>query len=327
MTTAFLREVSRTAWVTNPGLRDSSDTSQLRAPGSERCLLWARKVHLAVSARGDSHNRFPNKVSSLRCETALTTAGHFFPSHGFACWLPGYSISQGVIVKCHVAEACVGGLHSLCGDGYSGRHCGQCAVGYYMMSSHCRQCSSNASAVTLLVVLAAIGVLVIAFFEWQAMKDPRIGSPFVLIMRLLETLGIFSLCVARWPGSVSVLLSITALVNMNTEVFQTECLLGRAHPTRAVLVYVCGIPAFLLALLLFYPFLQLLRHCTHFDRGASLSLESMCEPLMPGKVAGELLGTRLHFTPMQALIAATFKEYIKIAFTVPLCACLLVIRP
>ena len=118
------------------------------------------------------------------------------------------------------------------------------------MSSRCRQCSSNASTVVLLIVLVLALLFVMAFFEWQAMTDPRFGSPLVLIMRLLETLGIFSLCVARWPGSIPAFLAITSLVNLNTEVFMTECLLGRPHPTRAALTYVCGIPALLFVLLL-----------------------------------------------------------------------------
>ena len=180
------------------------------------------------------------------------------------------------------------------------------------MSSRCRQCSSNASTVVLLIVLVLALLLVMAFFEWQAMTDPRFGSPLVLIMRLLETLGIFSLCVARWPGSIPAFLAVTSLVNLNTEVFQIECILGRPHPTRAALMYVCGIPALLLVLLLFYPLLQLWKHCIRFNREASPSLESMCEPLMPGKVAA---GTHL-FTSIQALMAATFKEYIMIALTV-----------
>jgi hypothetical protein len=118
------------------------------------------------------------------------------------------------------------------------------------MSGHCKQCSSNAVTAILLIVLVLIGVLVIAFFEWQTLRDPRIGSPFILIAQLLETLGVFSLCAARWPGSIPVVLSITSLVNLNTEFFQTECLFGRPHPTRAILIYVCAIPALLLGLLL-----------------------------------------------------------------------------
>ena len=183
------------------------------------------------------------------------------------------------------------------------------------MSGQCRECSSHASTMILLIVLILVVMLVIAFFEWQAMRDPRIGSPLVLVMRLLETLGIFSLSVARWPGSIPVFLSITSLVNVNTEVFQVECLLGRPHPTRAALTYVCGIPVLMLVLLLFYPLLKLVKHCICYDRGVTPSLESMCEPLMPGKISP---GTKMPFTTAQALMAATFKEHTMIALTVSL---------
>jgi hypothetical protein len=181
------------------------------------------------------------------------------------------------------------------------------------MSGHCRKCFSVSSNVSLLIVLVLAGLLLIAFFDWQAMRDPRIGSPVVLILRLLETLGILSLCAARWPGSVPALLAVISLVNLNTEVFQIECLLGRPHPTRAALTYVCGIAVALLVLLLFYPLLHLWSRCVRSSHGVSRSLESMCESLMPGNITP---GTRLPFTPMQALTAATFKEYIKIALTV-----------
>jgi hypothetical protein len=230
------------------------------------------------------------------------------------CCLKGYAISRGVVIKCHVAEACLGGANSSCGDGYSGRRCGQCSIGYYKMSSHCRQCSSHASTVILLVVLVLAGLILMAFFEWQAMRDPRVGSPLVLVMRLLETLGIFALSVARWPGSIPVLLSITSLVNLNTEVFQIECLLGHPHPTRAALMYVCGIPVALLVLFLFYPLLKCRNGRQDWAGDGSL-LESMCEPLRPEKLAGAS-GSHLPFTPIEALRAATLSEYTKIALTV-----------
>ena len=181
------------------------------------------------------------------------------------------------------------------------------------MSTQCKQCSSTASAAILLIVLVVAVLLLVAFFEWLTLRDPRVGSPIVLIMRMLETLGIFALSVARWPGSIPVFLSITALVNLNTEVFQTECLLGRPHPTGAVMTYVLGIPVLLILLLLFYPLLQLIKRCVRYDHVANPSLESMCEKLMPGNATA---GARHPFTPMQALMVATFKEYVKIALTV-----------
>ena len=219
------------------------------------------------------------------------------------------------VVECHVAEACLGGPDSPCGDGYHGLRCGECSDGYYKISSRCTRCGSKASSIVLLIVLVLSGLLLLAFFMWQTMRDPRIGSPLVIVLRLLETLGILSFAVARWPGSIPLFLSITSLVNLNTEVFQTECLLGRPHPTRAALMYVAGIALILLLFLLAYLLLQLYKRCARYSSGASPSLESMCEQLMPGKAAP---GTRLPFTPIQALMVATFCEYIKISLTVSL---------
>jgi hypothetical protein len=45
--------------------------------------------------------------------------------------------------QCHVAEACLGGPESLCGDGYHGLRCGECSNGYYKISSRCTKCGSN----------------------------------------------------------------------------------------------------------------------------------------------------------------------------------------
>ena len=227
----------------------------------------------------------------------------------------GYATSQGAIVKCHVDEACPGGPDSNCTEGYSGRRCGECSVGYYTMSNVCRQCGSQASSAILIIVLALALLISIAFFEWQSLRDPRIGSPLVLIMRLLETLGVFASSVARWPGSIPVFLSITSLVNLNTEVFQIECLLGRSHPTGRALTYILGVAVLLLVLLLFYPLLQLWKRCIHYDCEASPSLESLCEPVMPGNAS---IDARLPFTPIQALLAATFKEYVQISLVVSL---------
>ena len=245
----------------------------------------------------------------------LTDGALLCSSGAIRGFLQGYAISRGVIVKCHVIEACLGGQDSLCGPGYRDNRCGECADGYYKMSRSCRECSSDVTTVILLVVLVLAGVLGVAFFEWQTMRDPRIGSPIVIVMRLLETLGILSLAAARWPGSIPIFLSTAALVNLNTEVFQTECVLGRPHPTRTAMMYVLGVAVLLFVLLLFYPFLQLIKRCVRFDRGESPSLDSMCEMLMPDKVAP---GTPLPFSAHQALMLASFKEYVKIAFAVSL---------
>ncbi len=250
----------------------------------------------------------PQKVPESRLRAGHTFGALSTPSDGLSAdVLP--------VVECHVAEACLGGPESLCGDGYDGLRCGECSDGYYKISRRCTRCSSNASAIILLILLVLSGLLLVAFFKWQTMRDPRIGSSLVIVMRLLENLGILSFASARWPGSIPTFLSIASLVNLNTEVFQTECLLGRPHPTRAALMYVAGAALVLLLFLLAYSLLQLYKHCARCASSASPSLESICEQLMPGK-AGP--GTRLLFTPIQALMVATFHEYIKISLTVSL---------
>ncbi len=168
--------------------------------------------------------------------------------------------------------------------------------------------------VMLFIALVLAGLLMIAFFEWQVIRDPRIGNPIVLVTRLLETLGIFALSVTRWPGTIPTFLSITSLVNLNTEVFQTECLLGRPHPTGVALTYVCGIPCLFFLLLLLYPLLQHRKRSICYE--CDSSLESMCEPFRPGNNNGS--EARMSFTPLQALSAANFSEYTKISLTVSL---------
>jgi hypothetical protein len=61
--------------------------------------------------------------------------------------------------------------------------------------------------------------------------------------------------------------------------------------------------------------LKLVKHCIRYDLGATPSFESMCEPLMPGKISP---GTKMPFTTAQAQMAATFKEHTMIALTVSL---------
>ena len=198
-------------------------------------------------------------------------------------WSIGFILFQGTIVTCHYDGACPGGSDSPCGDGYGGPRCGLCADGYYKLSQRCRECASTAASLTLVILLAILTLCVIVFFLWQTLRDPRVGSPIVFLMKLLETLSIMSLTIVRWPGSVATFLPILSLVNFNTEMFQTECILGRPHPTRAALMYIGGLAAAVLIMLLFWPLLRLLKRSSfnpnHAENAADL--ESMCAQLRP----------------------------------------------
>jgi hypothetical protein len=296
----------------------------------------------------------------------------------YSLWSVGFFNYQGTIVTCHYDDACLGGSDSACGDGYGGLRCGQCADGWYKLSQRCRRCGSTAESLTLVVLLAVFGMSVIAFFFWQTLRDPRVGSPIVFITKMLETLSIMSLTMIRWPGSVATFLPIVSLVNFNTEMFQTEvtakpcaespptgpssatktsgalcpnwnrraviptahthhvqCILGRPHPTRAALMYVGGLVAAFLIMLLSFPLLRLLKRYHGAYAENVEVLESMCARLRPDsdddrhQLGGspaqptdqplfhKLPSMPMSFTPKDAILAATFKQYVAIALTVP----------
>jgi hypothetical protein len=69
-----------------------------------------------------------------------------------------------------------------------------------------------------------------SFFIWQTLLDPRIGSPVVFMLRLMETLGLMSAMAIAWPAVVLNFLSFVNLANFNTEMFRTECMFGHPQP-------------------------------------------------------------------------------------------------
>jgi hypothetical protein len=94
------------------------------------------------------------------------------------------------IVRCHASDACLGGAQSSCGEGHVGNRCGQCAKGWYTYSRKCMPCGGDAGVYTLGLVAACCAVAVSCFILWQLMLDPRVASPFVFLLRLMETLAI-----------------------------------------------------------------------------------------------------------------------------------------
>jgi hypothetical protein len=138
-----------------------------------------------------------------------------------------------MIVKCELPAACSGGENSSCSEGYTSRQCGACQDGFFKFGEKCEKCSAHIVVLGLHGVLLLVAVLGTWFLLWLVMKDPRIGSPFAFVFRLLETLGILNLTLIRWPLSVGRFLNFVTLVNFNTEMFQTEVSCKLLHWTRA----------------------------------------------------------------------------------------------
>jgi hypothetical protein len=95
-----------------------------------------------------------------------------------------------------------------------------------------------------------------SFFIWQTLLDPRIGSPVVFMLRLMETLGLMSAMAIAWPAVVLNFLSFVNLANFNTEMFRTECLFGHPHPiSKAATTALLPVVLFAAGLLL-WPILR-----------------------------------------------------------------------
>jgi hypothetical protein len=144
--------------------------------------------------------------------------------------------SRVMIVKCELPSACSGGENSNCSEGYTSRQCGKCLDGFFKYGDKCQKCSASSVVLALHGLLLLCAMLGTWFVLWLVMRDPRIGSPFAFVFRLLETLGILNLTLIRWPGSTNSFLNFVSLVNFNTEMFETE-VSGHSLVVRPLLLH------------------------------------------------------------------------------------------
>jgi len=75
---------------------------------------------------------------------------------GYRVWpLPGYwneNEFTPILLKCQVAEACLGGRFSECAAVYTGRACGTCIDGYYHSNdATCQPCESQGMQAVLIL--------------------------------------------------------------------------------------------------------------------------------------------------------------------------------
>ena len=82
--------------------------------------------------------------------------------------------STGVIIPCHIEQACLGGVHSSCADGYSKRRCGVCSDDWYRVGGLCHECTeAKKYALPIVLVLAILAVY--TGFLFLTLCDPRVG--------------------------------------------------------------------------------------------------------------------------------------------------------
>ena len=277
-----------------------------------------------VSLPGSPMLYRPRPICDLRgntCSWIGYTISMMPPSKDANRLLTPSNLSR-VIVRCHVAEACLGGPEALCADGYTARRCGRCADGWYSYVDFCKPCGTSVAVHILNVTAALIAFLLGLFMLWQLLLDPRVASPFVFFMRLMETLAIMNRTGLAWPPAARDAFALGSLVNFNTEIFRFECSLGHPEPLSRVVTAACFPIGAGLVFILAWPLIQLLakvRAGKHPLRAESAHLESMCAKLHPDAPAAHKNGL-LGFRPTDALAAASWVEYIRILAAVTLLA-------
>jgi hypothetical protein len=93
-------------------------------------------------------------------------------------------------------------------------------------------CGGDAGVYTLGLVAACCAVAVSCFILWQLMLDPRVASPFVFLLRLMETLAILPQTSIDWTPAVRTVFAALSVVNFNTEMFRFECVFGPPKPIQ-----------------------------------------------------------------------------------------------
>jgi hypothetical protein len=218
------------------------------------------------------------------------------------------------IVQCHIAEACVGGPESLCADGYTARRCGRCTDGWYYYVGSCKPCGTSEAVLALNVAAAIIAFLLGLFILWQLLLDPRVASPFVFLMRLMETLAILNRTGLEWPPAARDAFSLASLVNFNTEIFRFECSLGHPEPLSRVVTALMFPIGAALVFILAWPLIRLVakvRGRKHPVQAPLACLELMYTKLRPDAPPAQK-HRQLELRPIDALSAASWVEYTRI---------------
>ena len=225
------------------------------------------------------------------------------------------------IVRCHASDACLGGAQSSCGEGHVGNRCGQCAKGWYTYSRKCMPCGGDAGVYTLVIVAACCAVAVSCFILWQLMLDPRVASPFVFLMRLMETLAILQQTSIDWTPAVRTVFAALSVVNFNTEMFRFECLFGPPKPIQQA-VAAAAVPfATFLVFIAARPLICRLaqrratKHPVATTSSEPKTVASMCRRLRPDAPPKDRLAP-LGFRPTDALAAASWTEYLRMVSAV-----------
>ncbi len=131
----------------------------------------------------------------------------------------------------------MGGLDSMCGNGYEGPVCGICCSGYYKQLQTCSQCPSNKWILGQLFIFAAILVITVALLVWKSKrrkeKDRERSLIDTFFSKLKIVIGFYQVTrglleafsFIQWPGSLQVISKYSGILQMNLlQIAPVHCL-------------------------------------------------------------------------------------------------------
>eukprot|EP01025_Chloroclados_australasicus_P059867 TRINITY_DN7603_c0_g1_i1.p1 TRINITY_DN7603_c0_g1~~TRINITY_DN7603_c0_g1_i1.p1 ORF type:complete len:1470 (-),score=133.53 TRINITY_DN7603_c0_g1_i1:1759-5634(-) len=173
---------------------------------------------------------------------------------------PGYWVAVEnpiEIHQCSPQENCLGGMESLCKEGYDGKICEGCADGYYQIFGQCQNCPAK------IVLIFQVTGIVIAWWIINTVMSRNMETFDVILswVQLLSVVGAFEM---NWPSSIYRILNLAALFAFEVDIIELSCLVpnwGFYHNfvvqlSMPIVVGVCAMLSYFVSYLVYHSHKQ-----------------------------------------------------------------------
>ena len=158
---------------------------------------------------------------------------HLFPNHSST----KYPYTLPTPHRCPREDSCIGGIDSLCNDGYEGPLCEVCSEGYYKQLQTCKSCPTKTWMFIQLSILAAATLIIIAVIVWRSKtksnKNKDRSSVDIILGRLKIVIGFYQVTFGlleaftyiKWPDTLVVIGKYSEMLQLNVlQIAPVQCL-------------------------------------------------------------------------------------------------------
>mmetsp|Transcript_12883 Transcript_12883/g.31299 ORF Transcript_12883/g.31299 Transcript_12883/m.31299 type:complete len:902 (+) Transcript_12883:88-2793(+) len=185
--------------------------------------------------------------------------------------IPGYfkaTDDAEVMGICSSEESCPGGDTAVCGEGFEGHMCAECADGYFMSGGLCEVCEeANKGAAVLSFVLFLMISAAIYFAanvdrsSGKKRSTIAIGAASNNVLLFLQLFSLFVNIQVRWPETLRRFMVMMSFVNVDLSVLSLDCMFDVTFTTSWR--YKATMPFFFTTA---YILLALARYCYGYCR-------------------------------------------------------------